>query len=491
MRESGILLHVSSLPNKYGIGALGKEAYDFVDFLEKSGQKLWQVLPIGPTSYGDSPYQSPSSFAFNPYFIDLDLLAKDGLLDEEELKKYERNDKRVDYGYIYNTRFEILYKAYLNKHIYQAEFDEFLLNEKDWVDDYALFMVLKIEHHNKPWNEWYDNFKFRVDHAMEWAKNEFKDKIEAYKFYQFLFLKQWLNLKSYANSKGIRIIGDMPIYCAFDSADVWANHEMYQLNDRLEPIFVAGCPPDCFTPDGQLWGNPLYDYDQMKANNYSWWVKRVNHSLRIFDILRIDHFRGFAGYYAIPFGDINARGGHWVDGPGYDLFKAINSSNPNAEIIAENLGFITPDVDELLESCGYPGMNIFQFELGDKEENIPLKNKYKENTVFYSGTHDNQTIMSYYNSLDELDKKLIDSICKIKITDKANFKIFEYCMKTNAKYCITPIQDFIGLSDNEGRMNIPSTASGNWSYIARNMDFSDELAEYILKVTKKTKRIEE
>lgn len=488
MREAGILLHISSLPNEYGIGSLGKEAYSFVDFLKESGQKIWQILPIGPTSYGDSPYSALSSFAFNPYFIDLEMLVDDGLLNEGDLPQ-KNVSRRVDYANLYYTRFDILHKAYLNKDKYQNEFEEFINSEALWLDDYALYMVLKREHEDKPWNLWYDDFKFKNPDSLTWAKNEFKDKILEQKFYQFLFVKQWKKLKKYANDNGIKIMGDIPIYCAYDSADVWANPKQFQLDDWLNPTYVAGCPPDAFTQDGQLWGNPLYNYDYMKSEGYLWWVNRVKHSLKMFDILRIDHFRGFAGYYAIPFQDTNARGGHWRTGPGYDLFEAINKECPNANIVAENLGFLTDDVNELLDKCGYPGMHIFQFEFGDGDENVPLKGKYKENTIFYSGTHDNQTIMSFYNEQNEQYKKLVDSICKIKFTDRPNLKIIECCMKQKSDYCIIPMQDYLGLTDDIARMNEPSTIGHNWCFRTLNMDYSSELKDYILKITAKYKRI--
>lgn len=487
MKEAGILLHISSLPNKYGIGSLGKSAYDFVDFLNEAGQSIWQILPIGPTSYGDSPYSSLSSFAFNPYFIDLEILVEDGLLGKDDLPN-ENNSRRIDYSYLYDTRFNILYKAYLNRKPYEKEFLEFVESEKEWLDDYALYMVLKGYCNNKAWNEWYDDFKYKNLDSIAWAKNEFKDIILSHKFNQFLFYKQFQKLKSYANSKGIKIMGDMPIYCAYDSADVWANPHYFELDNKLNPINVAGCPPDQFTEDGQLWGNPLYNYELMKNDNYSWWVRRVKHSLRMFDILRIDHFRGFAGYYKIPYGDINAKNGFWVKGPGYDLFKEIEKAVPNAQIVAENLGFLTDDVFELLDECGYPGMHIFQFELGDGVK-IPLKKGFKENTIIYSGTHDNQTIMTFYNELNEDYRKVVDSICKIKFTDRPNLKIIEHCMKQKSNFCIIPIQDYLGLTDEYGRMNTPSTLGGNWSYKTLQMDYSNELKDYILKITTKYNRL--
>ncbi len=487
MKEAGILLHISSLPSPYGIGSLGKTAYEFVDFLKESGQKIWQILPIGPTSYGDSPYSSLSSFAFNPYFIDLDLLVEDGLLSKEDLP-IEEKTRKVNYEKLYNTRYSILHKAFLNKDKYQDEFMKFIDKEDAWLEEYAIYMVLKKEHENKPWNLWYDDFKYKNPSSIEWVKKEYSSQILEYKFHQFLFVKQWNKLKKYANKNGIEIMGDMPIYCAYDSADVWSNPSNFQLDSSLNPTFVAGCPPDAFSEDGQLWGNPLYNYEKMEADGYAWWVKRVHHALNMFDILRIDHFRGFAGYYAIPFMDKTAKNGHWEKGPGYKLFKAIHKEIKHAKIVAENLGFLTKDVFELLDECGYPGMHIFQFELGDGKT-IPLKKGFAENTIFYSGTHDNQTIQSFYNELNEKNKALIDSICKIKFTDRANLKIIEYCMKQNSRYTIIPLQDYLGLTDSEGRMNYPSTLGGNWCFRSLMQDYSQGLKEYILKITTKYNRI--
>ena len=488
MKEAGILLHISSLPGKYGVGTLGKCAYDFVDFLKKSGQKIWQILPIGPTSYGDSPYSSTSAFAYNPYFIDLDMLVEDGLLEMIDLPvSFPTN--RVNYDYLFNNKYPLLHKAFLNSDIYEDEFEKFIKDNDDWLNDYAMFVAIKEWQGNLPWYEWYDNERKRNKDSLKWLCEEFKkDRIREIKFYQFLFYKQFMKLKKYANKNGILIMGDMPIYCAYDSADVWANPKDFQLDEDLKPKGVAGCPPDFFSADGQLWGNPLYDWAKMKKDGYKFWVRRVKHSFKLYDILRIDHFRGFAGYYSIPYGDSTARNGHWEVGPGYDVFKAINKAIPNARIVAENLGFLTDDVTKLLKKCGYPGMNIFQFELGDGKK-APIKKGFKENNVFYTGTHDNQTLMSFYHQQPKLYKKLIDDVCNIKFLDKPNLKIIEYAMKTDCDMVIIPIQDYLGLSDDIGRMNLPSTVSNsNWSYISRDFDYSNDLAKYINEITKASGR---
>lgn len=478
MKEAGILLHISSLPSKYGCGSIGKEAYKFVDFLHKAGQTLWQILPVGPTSYGDCPYSSLSSFAFNPYFIDLEWLVDNELLLKEELPE-QIDVKFVDFNNLFITRYELLHKAFLRRDKFEEEFNKFIKEEDYWLNDYAMYMVLKKEQENKPWYQFYDDFKYRNPSSLEWLQREYSEAILEYKFIQFLAFKAWYELKKYANKKGVKIIGDMPIYCAYDSSDVWANTKNFELNENLTPKNVAGCPPDYFNSDGQLWGNPLYNWDLMKKEKYSWWVNRVKHSLKLFDVLRIDHFRGFAGYYSIPFGSQNAKNGEWRVGPGIKLFKEINKQCPNSNIIAENLGFLTKDVFKLLKDSGYPGMNIFQFELGDRKKNIPLKKGYLYNNVFYTGTHDNQTIMSFYHELSYEDKKIINKICNIGFKDKENLKIIEFAMKQESKYVIVPLQDYLGLTDAEGRMNIPSTPTGNWKYISRSDDFSKELLEYL------------
>lgn len=486
MREAGILLHISSLPGKYGVGTLGKCAYDFVDYLAKAGQKIWQILPLNPTTYGDCPYSSPSAFAYNPYFIDMDMLAQIGLIDKEDLPK-PFSVYKVDFGRIYNDVFNLLHKAYLNKELVNDEFNKFKEENSYWINEYALYEVLKKEHDGKPWYEWYDDFKYRNREAIRWANEEFKDKIDEIKFYQYLFYFQFIKLKNYANKKGIRIMGDMPIYTSYDSADVWSGTNNYQLNDDLTPKGVAGCPPDAFSADGQLWGNPLYDWDYLKDTKYKWWVMRVKHQFKLLDILRIDHFRGFEAYYSIPFGAPNAREGHWEAGPGYDLFKVINKAIGDKEIVAENLGFLTPGVHKLLRKCGYPGMNIFQFELGDGKH-VPLLKKYPENNLFYTGTHDNEMLMTFYNKLNEDYRKIIDKACGITFNDKPNLKMIEYSMMTDCKYVIIPLQDYLGLGNEEGRMNIPSVALGNWNYIAKKIDFSKEMCEYIKNITVKSGR---
>lgn len=482
MRFAGILLSISSLPNEYGIGSMGSEAYEFIDFLAASKQKYWQLLPIGPTSYGDSPYQSVSVFAGNPYFISVELLIKEGLLLQEEADLLKtRNPRRVDYNFLFQTKLHLLGFAYQRKSMYESEFQRFCAEHKHWLEDYSLFMALKKEHHYHAFMEWEEEYRFRDATALNSFILSHESNIDFYRFIQFLFFKQFLQMKQYANEKGILLIGDMPIYCAYDSADVWCHKHYFEVDEKLELIRVAGCPPDAFTEDGQLWGNPLYRYDVMKKDGYQWWVARMKQMEMLFDVVRIDHFRGFAGYYAIEAGAINAKNGKWEKGPGKELFLAIEKEC-KVKVIAENLGFLTPDVNELLEELKYPGMHIFQFELED-ETGCPLERDFEKNSILYTGTHDNQTILSFYRELSLENKKLIDTLCHIRIKDKPNFKIIEFCMGLNPNVCIIPMQDYLSCCDAEGRMNIPSTSLGNWTWRSVQMDYSEELAAYIREIT--------
>ena len=472
-KSSGILLAISSLPNKYGIGSFGEDAKRFVDFLKKSKIKYWQILPLGPTSIGDSPYQSYSSYAINPYFIDLDWLVSQGLLTNDDLKDYIHDTKYVDYGYIFNTRFNILQKAYNYHNKYQTEFDKFKEENKEWLDGYAVFMMLHREHENKGIEDWYPEFKFKVGHAMDWALNEYKDEVDYFKFIQYLAYKEYFILKDYANKNGIKIIGDIPFYCAYDSHDLYDNREMFQLNPDLTPKNVAGCPPDFFSENGQLWGNPCYDFEKQKLDKFKWYKARINHQLKLYDVLRIDHFRAFAGYYEIPYGMKNAKIGRWAKGPGYELFKGIDSSR----IIAENLGFITPDVKRLLTKTKFLGINVFQFELGDGIHS-PIKKESYSNSVLYSGTHDNECLYSFYINSEAKYKKLIDKLCNISVLDNPNFKIIEYLFKKDSPLVIIPMQDYLS-KDLSSRMNTPSTPFGNWCYRVSKEELNNELSKCI------------
>ncbi len=466
-RKAGILMPVSSLPSRYGIGTLGKEAYRFVDFLKKAGQSYWQVLPSGPTSYGDSPYQSFSSFAGNPYFIDLDLLAKDKLLKPREYQDlYWGNDpQRVDYGALYQNRFKVLRIAserLLKKK--PADYQEFLEREKFWLDDYALFMTIKNSLGGKPVSEWPEDLRTRDHNTL--MRTEFlkREDVRFWKSIQYMFFKQWKELRAYANSKGIGIIGDLPIYVAQDSVEVWANAEVFQLDAQGRAKDVAGCPPDGFTADGQLWGNPLYNWEYLAAHEYSWWIRRIEQQLKFYDVLRIDHFRGFAGYYAIPAADKNAKNGVWKKGPGIALFRAVEKKLGKVNIIAEDLGYLTDDVFELLDQCGYPGMKVLEFAFDDpKTASVYLPHLYTTNCVVYPGTHDNDTIIGWWDKAKPKTKAYVKEYFQFADDTDIAWKIIREAYASTASLAIVQYQDILGLGS-EARMNEPSTTGKNWTW---------------------------
>ena len=392
---------IFSLPSPYGIGTMGQAARDFLDFLQAGGQSYWQLLPVGPTSYGDSPYQSFSSFAGNPYFIDLDDLAADGLLEPSEYQNLDWGQPdKVDYGLLYAARYPVLRKAV--KRLLAgppADYQAFLSENSDWLDNYALFMAVKGEYGGVSWQEWPEGLRLRQDKALAGARARLEDEIRFWLGVQYLFFRQWDALKALAHQRGISIIGDLPIYVALDSADVWASPGQFQLDEDLAPTEVAGCPPDAFTADGQLWGNPLFDWEKMKEDGYRWWLRRIGFQFRLFDVLRIDHFRGFDEYYAIPYGDKTARNGRWKPGPGLDFFKTVNRELGRREIIAEDLGFLTDTVRKLLKNTGYPGMKVLEFAFDPKNRDSEyLPHRFQRNCVVYAGTHDNETIEGWLES---------------------------------------------------------------------------------------------
>lgn len=475
MKEKGVLMPIFSIPSKYGIGDFGPNAKKFVDFLVETKDTIWQILPIGVTSIGDSPYQPNSLYAINPYFISLDYLVKDKLLKREEILPYKGD--RIDYGWLYNTRYQTLELAFERFNKEKKDYKDFKAKQK-WLDEYATFMALKKIQNNKPFNEWILEFKFRNEESLEWFKKDYSDSIEFYKFIQYYAYKHYNSLKRYANNRGIKIMGDLPIYSAYDSADVWSNSKYYQLDENLNPTSVAGCPPDAFSDLGQLWGNPLYNWDKIKEDKYKFFLDRIESALSLYDIVRLDHFRGFEAYYSIPYGRTDARVGEWIKGPGYRLFNLINKKFNNPNIVAENLGYLTKEVFDLLKKTNYPGMNIFQFELGDLKHS-PLLKPYKENNVLYSGTHDNRTIISFYNDLSKNEKHFVDKLCNIGFMDKPNLKIIEFLMKEPSKYVIIPYQDYLGYSDEKARINSPSTFGGNWNVMFKKEDFSKEAKEYM------------
>ena len=489
-RSSGILFHPTSLPGKYGIGTLGKEAYAFIDFLKKSRQKLWQIFPLGPTGYGDSPYQSFSSFAGNPYLIDFDLLIEAHLLSEEDLRDvfFGDNEEYIDYGAVYNQKYPLLRKAYENfkssdNHEMRENLEHFKRENASWLNDYSLYISLKNHFNGLPWNEWAHDIKNREHGAMEHYKNELADDIEYHNFIQFLFFKQWGDVKRYANENGIKIIGDIPIFVAADSSDAWANPEIFLFDEERKPVKVAGVPPDYFSATGQLWGNPLYNWQKLKETNYSWWVERVRANLSTCDIIRIDHFRGFEAYWAVPYGDDTAINGQWEPGPGIDLFNAIKSQLGELPIIAEDLGLMTQGVIDLREATGFPGMKILGFAFDSGEENDYLPHTYTKNCVVYTGTHDNDTLIGWFQKAKEEDRQFARDYLNSRSDDEIHWDAIRGAWSSVANMAISPVQDFLGLGS-EARINTPGVAAGNWQWRLRHEVLTDELAERIAKLTR-------
>lgn len=489
-RSSGILLHPTSLPGKFGIGSLGKEAFDFVDFLVESGQKLWQVFPLGPTGYGDSPYQCFSAFAGNPLLISLEKLCEEGLLNEQDLNTHESFDNRsVDFGKIINFKMPILRKAYSNfsmngTALEKIKFETFCQNSTLWLEDYALFMALKDHFGGKPWVEWDSDIKLREEKALEYYTNHLAEKIKFQKFIQYLFFKHWKEVKSYANSNYIKVVGDIPIFVAFDSADAWSNPDIFLFDEDRKPVKVAGVPPDYFSATGQLWGNPLYDWDKLKETGFQWWIDRIKSNLVLSDIIRIDHFRGFAAYWAVPYGETTAINGEWVPAPGKELFTAIRNALGTLPIIAEDLGLITPDVIDLRDSFEFPGMKILQFAFDSGEENDYLPHTYDKNCVVYTGTHDNDTVVGWYQKAKAEDKKFLHDYLNVNCSE-ANiaFELIKAAWASTAVIALAPLQDLLGLGS-EARINTPGLASGNWMWRYQAGELNSELAAKLRKATK-------
>ena len=482
-RSAGILLPISSLPSNYGIGTLGKKAYEFVDFLKEAKQSYWQVLPIGPTSYGDSPYQSFSSFAGNPYFIDLDLLVKDRLLSKDDLKHIKvKNIKKIDYGYLYENRYPLLYKAYLKgKKRYRNKVNEFERNNK-WLFDYALFMALKKYFNNKSWLEWPDeDIRKRDPKAMNKYSNLLKDDIEFYEFIQYLFYVQYHDLKEYSNKKGIKIIGDLPIYIAMDSCEIWKDPSEFQLDEDLKPTLVAGVPPDYFSKEGQLWGNPLYNWEYMKTNGYRWWIERIDGISKYFDAIRIDHFRGFQEYWAVPAYEKTAKNGHWVFGPSIDFVSVIRNWFPHLQFIAEDLGIISEDVTRLLEASGFPGMRVLQFGMTPDGSSYHCPHNHIENSVCYVSTHDNVPIMGWVKSVKKKDLNYAIRYYGLNEEEGYNYGFIRAGMASVADLFICQIQDYLGL-DEKATINNPGTL-GNWTWRLTDKQLNKSLAKKIAQLT--------
>ncbi len=486
MRSCGVLLPVSSLPSEYGIGCFDEAAYAFVDKLKAAGQKYWQVLPFGHTSYGDSPYQSFSTFAGNPYFVSLKEFVKAGYITKADCKKadMEGHPEYVDYERVYNGRYAVLKKAFLNSNIAEdKDYQKFVSDNAAWLTDYALFMAVKDANDGKSFIEWDDDIKLRRPKAVEAYLEKYKEEVEFYSFIQYEFFKQWDALKAYANENGIEIIGDIPIYVAYDSADVWTNPDLFKLDKNLQPIKVAGCPPDAFSEDGQLWGNPLYKWDYHKKTGYKWWKDRIAACNKMYDMVRIDHFRGFDEYYAIPFGDDTARNGKWEKGPGIDLFNELNKEFGEMNIIAEDLGFLTETVRQLLKDTAYPGMKVLQFAFFEDSDSEYLPYNYTENSVVYTGTHDNDTVAGWYSELDKPSKKFTKEY--LMLADDSNIcdAMIAAAMGSVSKYCIIPAQDYLGIGST-ARVNTPSTVGNNWKWRLSPKAFDKRLLKKMAKMAK-------
>lgn len=484
MRTCGILMPVFSLPSKYGIGTLGKEAKRFVDFLKKAGQSHWQILPLNPTNYGDSPYQSFSSFAGNPYFIDIEQLIHEKLLTESEADSFDFGDdpESVDYGKLYENRLNLLRLAF-EKFVPSKDYERFCEENTYWLQDYALFMALKNANGDIPWYEWDKPLKNRETNSINKAKKDYQNDILFYEFVQFKFYEQWNELKEYANDNGISIIGDIPIYVAYDSCDVWTNPQQFLLDEDLTPTVVAGCPPDAFSEEGQLWGNPIYNWKLMKQDGYSWWKKYLGSALKKYDTVRIDHFRGFESYYAIPYGDENAKNGKWQKGPDIALFDALKEEfGEDLPIIAEDLGYLTPAVLKMLKATGFPGMKVLQFAFDPSLESNYLPHKFDRNCVVYTGTHDNDTILGWTTSASKPEVETAKLYSNCPNTFNLNWAMIKVALMSVADTCILTIGDIIGL-DSSGRINTPSTLGDNWKWRIKGECINDWLAEIIYKNT--------
>lgn len=502
-RASGILLHPTSLPGRFGIGDLGQAAYDFVDFLEETGQSLWQVLPLGPTGYGDSPYQCFSAFAGNPLLINLESLVSDDLLDQSDLDDAPAfSVDRVDYGSVIEFKNKILSKAHANfiaagSEEAKSEYLKFSEQTLWWLDDYAVFQAIKDENAGKEWTKWDAYLRDKEDKAMHFFRENHVLEISRHKFWQFLFFKQWLKLAAYANGKGVKIIGDIPIFVAHDSADVWANRHLFYLDEKGNPTAIAGVPPDYFSETGQLWGNPLYRWDLMESNGYRWWIQRIRVAFSQVDILRMDHFRGFEKFWAVPASEKTAINGKWQNGPGANLFNAIKNAFSNIDgelpIIAENLGFITPEVEELREKFGFPGMYILQFAFGtDPQADAFKPYNFAPNSVVYTGTHDNDTTVGWFTSQgagdstrshDEVNEER-EFVLKYLGSDgkEIHWDFIRLALASVSNTSIIPLQDVLGCGS-EARMNIPSRESNNWSWRYRPEQLTSDIRARLAELT--------
>ncbi|MCI8416010.1 MAG: 4-alpha-glucanotransferase [Lachnospiraceae bacterium] len=486
-RAAGILLSITSLPSRYGIGCFSESAYRFVDWLKEAGQTYWQILPLGPTGYGDSPYQSFSTFAGNPYFISLEELTEQGILTREECEgvSFGWQADRVNYRLLYENRYPLLRKAFARSHIGDCSpYQVFVQEQAWWLENYALFMAVKDHFGGVSWMEWEEDIRLRGGEALWRYREKLQEEIEFHKYLQFEFFRQWGKLKGYANSQGIKMIGDIPIYVALDSADAWANPELFQLNEEKVPTAVSGCPPDGFSAKGQLWGNPLYRWEYHRETGFQWWLERMKHCFWLYDVVRIDHFRGFDAYYSIPYGDVSAVNGHWEKGPGIELFRRMEEELGRHQVIAEDLGYMTDAVRRLVKDSGFPGMKVLEFAFDSRDSGCAkdyLPHNYEENCVAYTGTHDNETIVGWFDSISrEEQQKAREYLCDQYTPREELYRAFiALVMQSRARLCMIPLQDYLG-HDNRSRMNHPSTLGGNWQWRFTWEELNDQRKKEIL-----------
>lgn len=483
MRTSGILMHITSLPGQYGVGTMGRQAYKFVDFLKKAGQSYWQILPLTPTGYGDSPYQSCSTFAGNHYLIDLPMLMEEGLLKEEDLEGIQWNvtEDKADFGLLYNNRLKVLRQAF-QRFTPDGAYETFCAENSSWLPDFSLFMALKAKFGGKPWYQWEEKLKFRDPDAIWEARGALKEEISFYSFVQYVFNKQWTALHAYANKNGVYIIGDVPIYVPRDSVEAWSSPELFQMDEKLDPKAVAGCPPDAFSADGQLWGNPIYRWDVVAADDYSWWIRRLAAAGKLYDVVRMDHFRAFAGYWSVPFGDKTARGGQWITGPGMGFISAVKKALPDLKLIAEDLGYLTQDVLDLRDQSGYPGMKVLQFAFDSREPSDYLPHTYTANSVCYTGTHDNMTTRQWLETGTPEMRRYATEYMRLDEQEGLVWGVIRTAMSSVSDTCVIPMQDYLDLGG-EARMNFPGTTNSNWTWRAKDGMITDALAQKIYQLT--------
>ena len=484
MRESGILMHITSLPGSYGVGTMGKQAFLFVDFLRSAGQCYWQILPLTPTGYGDSPYQSCSAYAGNHYLIDLDELVEEGLLTYDELNGFDwgwRPD-RVDFGIQFQNRLHVLRLAY-QRFRENTDFQNFIAQNNHWLPDFSLYMALKDHYEGLPWYQWEDGLKLRQHEAMEKANIALSDERRFYCFVQYLFFKQWSKLRDYAHHSGVQIIGDVPIYVPYDSVEVWSVPQNFRLDDDMTPQAVAGCPPDAFSDDGQLWGNPLYRWDVLKEDGYRWWLNRLEAAGKWYDVIRLDHFRAFEAYWSVPFGDSTARYGHWVKGPGQDFLQTVSCSLPHLRLIAEDLGFLTQEVFDLRDESGLPGMKVLQFAFESREPSAYLPHLYPVNSVCYTGTHDNMTTRQWLETAAPETVAYATQYMALTEQEGPVWGVIRTAMSSVSDLCVIPMQDVLELGA-QARMNFPGTMSdANWTWRAYNGFTNMTLAKKLYRLT--------